>query len=230
MKNRKDNGDTSFTGQSCDNLQGNGDILRQTVIGLARLSDPELADWIDANTTFPNAMVDCIVPATGEKEIALAKSAGIDDAAPVTHENFRQWVLEDNFCAGRPDWDLAGATFRDSIHDYETMKLRILNAGHQVLANAGELLSVDTIAGCMAHPLISGLFNKVESEEIAPTVKAVPEMSAKQYVDLIATRFSNPAIVDTTRRVAFDGSSRHCLLYTSPSPRDRQKSRMPSSA
>ena len=209
LKNRKDNGDASFTGQSCDNLQGNGDILRQTVIGLARLSDPALADWIDANTTFPNAMVDCIVPATGEKEIALAKSAGIDDAAPVTHENFRQWVLEDDFCAGRPDWDLAGATFRDSIHDYETMKLRILNAGHQVLANAGELLSVDTIAGCMAHPLISGLFNKVELEEIAPTVKAVPEMSAKQYVDLIATRFSNPAIVDTTRRVAFDGSSRH---------------------
>ncbi len=209
LKNRKDNGVVSFTGQSCDNLQGNGDILRRTIVGLARLSAPDLADWIDANTTFPNAMVDCIVPATGDQEIALAKSVGIDDAAPVTHENFRQWVLEDNFCAGRPDWNLAGASFRDSIHDYETMKLRILNAGHQVLANAGELLSVDTIAGCMAHPLVSAFFHKVESEEIAPTVNAVPEMTAEQYIDLIATRFSNPAIVDTTRRVAFDGSSRH---------------------
>ncbi len=209
LKNRRDNGHPSFTGQSCDNLQGNGDILGRTLVGLARLSDPGLADWIEANTTFPNAMVDCIVPATGSKEIALAKTCGIDDAAPVTHENFRQWVIEDNFCAGRPDWDKAGATFRDSIHDHETMKLRILNAGHQVLANAGELLRVTTIAGCMAHPLIAALLRKVETTEIATTVNAVPGITPEQYVELIAKRFSNPEIVDTTRRVAFDGSSRH---------------------
>lgn len=209
LKNRRDNGYPSFTGQSCDNLQGNGDILRRTIVGLARLSDADLASWIEANTTFPNSMVDCIVPATGSKEVELVKRCGIADAAPVTHENFRQWVIEDNFCAGRPDWDRVGATFRDNIHDYETMKLRILNAGHQVLANAGELLSVNTIAGCMAHPLISTLLRKVELEEIAPLVNAVPEMTAEQYVELIMNRFSNPAIIDTTRRVAFDGSSRH---------------------
>ncbi|MFK7852716.1 MAG: mannitol dehydrogenase family protein [Granulosicoccus sp.] len=209
LKIRRDNGHLPFTGQSCDNLQGNGEILGRTVIGLARMSDPDLALWIEANMTFPNSMVDCIVPATGLKEIALANSAGIDDEVPVTHENFRQWVMEDNFCAGRPDWNVVGATFRDSIHDYETMKLRILNAGHQVLANAGELLSVDSISACMAHPLISALFHKVESEEIAPQVSPVPEMTPEQYVELIAKRFSNPEIVDTTRRVAFDGSSRH---------------------
>ena len=72
--------------------------------------------------------------------------------APVTHENFRQWVIEDAFCAGRPDWDKVGATFTDDVHDYEAMKIRILNAGHQVIANAGEILSVETIAGCMEHP------------------------------------------------------------------------------
>ena len=32
------------------------------------------------------------------------------------------------------------------------------------------------------------------------------------------------------RRIEFGGLSYNCLLYTSPSPRDRQKSRMPSSA
>jgi len=209
LKNRRDDGHKSFTGQCCDNLQGNGDILRQTVVGLAKLSDPILAQWIDDNTTFPNSMVDCIVPATGPKEIALANGFGIDDDAPVTHENFRQWVIEDKFCDGRPDWDKVGATFRDNVHDYETMKLRILNAGHQVLANAGELLSIETISGCMANPLIAALFNKVEAEEIAPHVKPVPEMLPEDYIKLIATRFSNPEIVDTTRRVAFDGSSRH---------------------
>lgn len=209
LKLRRDRGIGPFTGQSCDNLQGNGHVLRQTVVSLARLSDPELADWINTHCTFPNAMVDCIVPATGPKEIALAQGFGIEDAAPVSHENFRQWVIEDEFCAGRPDWDRAGATFSEDVHAYETMKIRILNGGHQVVSDPGELLSVETISGCMEHPLISALFEKVEREEIMPHVHAVPEFTPEAYVDLIKARFSNPKIIDTTRRVAFDGSSRH---------------------
>ena len=198
-----------FTGQSCDNLQGNGAILRQTVVGLARLTDSALADWIDAHCTFPNSMVDCIVPATGETERALARSLGVDDAVPVTHENFRQWVIEDDFCAGRPDWDRVGATFTDQVHAYEAMKIRILNGGHQVISNPGELLSLGTISASMAHPLVGPLFRKLALTEIAPHVHPVPDMTPQAYVSLIDRRFSNPAIVDTVRRVAFDGASRH---------------------
>jgi len=188
LKRRRDNGTGPFTGQSCDNLQGNGAILRQTVVSLARLSDPDLAEWIDTNCTFPNSMVDCIVPATGPQELALVNTFGIDDAAPVTHENFRQWIIEDDFCAGRPDWDKVGATLTNDVHAFEAMKIRILNGGHQVLANAGEVLSVETISGCMAHPLVGDLFRKIAKEEVAKHVHAV---------------------VDTVRRVAYDGSSRH---------------------
>src|SRR6056297_3588821 len=209
LKRRRDAGHGPFTCQSCDNLQGNGAILRQTVVGLARLSDPDLARWIDASCSFPNSMVDCIVPATGPNELALVRGFGIEDQVPVTHENFRQWVIEDAFCAGRPDWDRVGATFTADVHGYEVMKIRILNAGHQVLANAGELLSVPTIADCMAHPAISAMFRKVQVEEILPYVEPVPGMSPAEYLALIERRFSNPAIRDTTRRVAFDGSSRH---------------------
>lgn len=209
LKLRRANGIPPFTGQSCDNLQGNGDILRQTVVSLARLGDPVLADWIDTHCTFPNSMVDCIVPATGEKELALARSFGIDDAAPVTHENFRQWVMEDAFCAGRPAWERAGATITDDVHSYEAMKIRILNGGHQIISNPGEILGVETISGCMEHELIGALFRKVAREEIVPHVHAVPGMTPEAYVGLIERRFSNPQIVDTTRRVAFDGSSRH---------------------
>ena len=209
LRVRRDRGIGPFTGQSCDNLQGNGAVLRRTVVSLARTSDPELAEWIDASCTFPNSMVDCIVPATGPKELALARGFGIDDAAPVTHEDFRQWVIEDSFCAGRPDWDRVGATFSDRVHDYEAMKLRMLNAGHQILANPGEILSIETISGCMAHPLIRALFRRVEREEIAPHVEPVPDATPDAYLDLLMRRFSNPSIVDTTRRVAFDGSSRH---------------------
>ncbi|WP_299967391.1 mannitol dehydrogenase family protein [uncultured Roseobacter sp.] len=206
---RRAAGHGPFTGQSCDNLQGNGDILRQTVVSLARLSDPGLADWIDSNGAFPNSMVDCIVPATGPNELALVHALGVEDAAPVTHENFRQWVIEDSFCAGRPQWENVGATLTDDVHSYEAMKIRILNAGHQLLANAGEILGIETIAGCMAHPRIAAFFRKVQLEETAPHVTAVPGTTPQDYVALIERRFANPRIVDTTRRVAFDGSSRH---------------------
>lgn len=209
LRRRRYSGTGPFTGLCCDNLQSNGQVLRQTVVSLARLSDPDLADWIDANCTFPDAMVDCIVPATGPAELALVRDFGIEDAAPVTHENYREWVIEDRFCRGRPDWDRAGATFADGVHDFERMKIRMLNGGHQVISNLGELLSVATIAGTMEHPAIRAVFEKVEREEIAPHVAAVPGHTPAEYLDLLLKRFSNPMIVDTTRRVAFDGSSRH---------------------
>ncbi len=219
LKLRRANGHGPFTVQSCDNLQGNGDIARAAVCGLARLTDPDLAEWIETEVTFPNAMVDCIVPATGEKEVTLATALGVQDAAPVTHENFRQWVIEDRFCAGRPAWDKVGVTFTSEVHAYETMKIRLLNAGHQVLANIGEILSVETIADCMGHPQIASLFEKVLKTEIAPFVDPVPGMAAEGYIALISSRFANPKIFDTTRRVAFDGSSRH-TGFVLPTVRD----------
>lgn len=209
LKLRRALGVGPFTVQSCDNLQGNGDLVRQTVVSLAQLTDTDLAKWIDKNCTFPNSMVDCIVPATGPKELDLVQEFGVIDAAPVTHESFRQWVIEDKFCAGRPDWDKAGANFSNNVHAYETMKIRILNGGHQIVANAGEILSIDSISGCMAHPIIGAFFRKVAGMEIASQVRAVPGMIPEDYVELVDRRFSNPKIVDKVRRVAFDGSTRH---------------------
>ena len=144
-------------------------------------------------------MVDCIVPATGPKELALAASLGIDDAAPVTHENFRQWVIEDDFCAGRPDWDRAGATFSDEVHAFEAMKLRILNGGHQILADIGEVMGLETISEAMTHPKINALFRRIQRDEIAPHVAPVPGFTPQSYIELIERRFANPSIVDTTR-------------------------------
>ena len=209
LKLRRSRGLTPFTCLSCDNLQGNGHVLRQTVVSLARLSDPDLADWIDAHCRFPNSMVDCIVPATGGKEIALAQSLGVEDRAPVTHENYRQWVIEDAFCAGRPALENVGVTFADDVHPYEAMKIRLLNGGHQVISVPAQILGIDTIAECMTHDLVRGFFEKVAGDEIAPHVATVPGITPETYVASVAHRFSNPRIHDTTRRVAFDGSSRH---------------------
>ena len=46
-----------------------------------------------------------------------------------------------------------------------------------------------------------------------------------RVIDFKRNKFDIPAVVE---RIEYDPNS--CLLYTSPSPRDRQKSRMPSSA
>ena len=208
LRLRRDSGVGPFTCQSCDNLQGNGATLRQVIVALAKLSDPKLSEWIEANCSFPNSMVDCIVPATTAKELDLVHDLGISDEVPVTHEDFRQWVIEDDFCAGRPDWDIVGATFTNDVHDFEIMKIRILNGGHQVIAVPGELLSIETIDQCMKNSLLGPLFKKVILSEVAPHVKPVPSITPENYVDLVHKRFSNPKIIDTTRRVAFDGSSR----------------------
>ena len=209
LRQRRANEAKPFTALSCDNLQGNGEILRNCVVGLARISDPELADWIDQNGAFPNSMVDCIVPATTDQVVSQCRALGVDDHAPVSHENFRQWVIEDDFCAGRPQLEQVGVTLTDDVHSYETMKLRILNGGHQLLANVGEILNVPTIADCMQDQDIVAFFRKVQAEEILPHVEAVPGTSAEQYLGLVEKRFANTAIHDTTRRVAFDGSARH---------------------
>ncbi len=209
LRARRSGGVAPFTVQSCDNLLGNGEVVHSTVVSLAGLSDADLAAWIEAEVSFPNSMVDCIVPATGPAELDLVAGFGIADAAPVTHENFRQWVIEDRFCAGRPPWEEAGATLADDVHVYEAMKIRVLNAGHQVLANIGEVLGLPTIAACMRDPDVSGFFMKVQSEEILPHIAPVPSYTPQAYLSLIARRFGNPEIHDTTRRVAFDGSSRH---------------------
>ena len=219
LKIRRDAGIAPFTCLSCDNLQGNGAILKQVIISLAKLSDPELSQWIETHATFPNSMVDCIVPATGQHELDLAKELGVDDLVPVSHENFRQWVIEDDFCNGRPDLHKVGATLTKDVHDHEKMKLRLLNGGHQLISNAAEILGIESISDAIDHDPIRLFLEKAAREEIAPFVKPVGDMTADAYIRLIIDRFSNFRIIDTTRRVAFDGSSRH-TGFVVPSIRD----------
>jgi len=209
LKNRKKNNIGPFTGLSCDNLMQNGNKLKQAIIGIAKEQDLELSEWIYQNCTFPNAMVDCIVPRTGEIEIDIVRNLGIEDLAPVSHEDFRQWVIEDKFCKGRPPWEKVGVQFSDNVHGYEDQKIRILNGGHQILANAAELLNIETVRDAMKNKMIVSLLEKIEKDEIIPHIKPVPGYTPLEYYELIASRFSNPSIQDTTRRVAFDGSSRH---------------------
>ncbi len=220
LKARRAAGIPPFTVMSCDNLPGNGHVTQAAVTGLARLSDPVLADWIAANVAFPNGMVDRITPATGPRERALAAEFGLaDDPVPVTCEPFRQWVVEDNFPQGRPALEQVGVTFTPHVHAFEMMKIRILNGGHATIAYPGGLMGIEYVHQAMAHPLILAFLNKVETEEIIPYVPAVPDTVIPDYYRLIVQRFSNPEIADTERRLCLDGSNRQPKFIV-PSIRD----------
>ncbi|MBC2836588.1 mannitol dehydrogenase family protein [Paragemmobacter straminiformis] len=209
LRMRKAAGVVPFTVMSCDNLPGNGHVTEAAVVGLARLSDPAFADWVQANVAFPNGMVDRITPATGPRERAMAARFGLgSDPVPVTCEPFRQWVLEDRFTAGRPPLEAVGVTLSDHVHAYEVMKIRILNGGHAIIAYPGGLMGIEYVHEAMAEPLIAGFLNKVEREEIIPIIPPVPDTDLGAYYTLIQERFSNPEVADTERRLCLDGSNR----------------------
>jgi mannitol 2-dehydrogenase len=220
LKARKAAGVAPFTVMSCDNLPANGHVTKAAVVGLARLADPALADWIGANVAFPNGMVDRITPATGPRERAMAAAFGLgDDPVPVTCEPFRQWVLEDNFPSGRPAFEKVGVTLTPHVHNFEMMKIRILNGGHATIAYPGGLMDIEYVHEAMANPLIKGLLDKVEMDEIIPYIPPVPDTNLGDYYRLIVERFSNPEVADTERRLCLDGSNRQPKFIV-PSIRD----------
>jgi mannitol 2-dehydrogenase len=206
---RKANGVSPFTIMSCDNLPENGHIARQAVVGYAAASSPEAADWIVNNVAFPNGMVDCITPATGEREkILVHETFDLEDAAPVVCEPFRQWVLEDNFPSGRPALEKVGVEFVEDVAPYELMKLRILNGGHAAIAYPSALLGHHFVHDAMADPLIRAFLKKLEEEEVLPTVPEIAGVSFETYLETIMERFSNAAVGDTIPRLCLDGSNR----------------------
>ncbi|PHP29306.1 mannitol dehydrogenase family protein [Limimaricola cinnabarinus] len=209
LRQRRAAGDAPFTVMSCDNLPENGHVARQTVIGLARLADADFADWVEANVAFPNTMVDCITPATSDRERALVRDRfGIVDAVPVVCEPFRQWVLEDNFPQGRPALEKVGAEFVTDVAPYELMKLRILNGGHAAIAYPSALLGHHFVHDAMADPRIKAWLEALETREIIPTLEPIEGVDFEAYRRKVEERFSNPEIGDTIPRLCFDGTNR----------------------
>ncbi|EJT03945.1 mannitol dehydrogenase family protein [Rhizobium sp. CCGE 510] len=209
LKARKDRGIEPFTVMSCDNIPHNGIVTANAVVGTAALSDAGFAEWIRANVAFPNAMVDRITPATGQREIDfLRDNFEIEDNWPVYCEEFKQWVLEDKFTAGRPALEKVGVTFVPDVTPYEHMKIRILNGGHAAIAYPAALMDIHFVHDSMENPLIRAFLAKLEKDEIIPIVPPVPNTSLTDYFALIEHRLLNPKIADTIPRLAQDGSNR----------------------
>jgi mannitol 2-dehydrogenase len=209
LARRRAAGTDPFTVVSCDNLPGNGTVCRRAIVGFARLRDPDLADWIDTHVSFPNSMVDRITPATSDDDRAIARDRfGIADSWPVVCEPFVQWVLEDDFPAGRPPLERAGVQLVPDVEPYELMKLRLLNASHQALGYAGYLAGYRYVHEAMADPAFVALVRDYMRTEAVGSLRPVPGIDLDGYIDELLERFTNPAIRDTLARLCVDSSER----------------------
>ncbi|MCP1401307.1 mannitol dehydrogenase family protein [Achromobacter insolitus] len=194
---------------SCDNLHANGDTLRSLVLAFALRVDVGLTAWIDNNCTFPNSMVDRIVPGTQDEDRArVAARLGFEDAWPVVGEPFLNWVIEDKFAAGRPAWDAAGANFVRNAAPYERLKLRMVNAPHSAFAYLGAMLGLRTNSEAAATPALRRYVDDMMRLELAPTLRGVPGSGLDEYRQRFLARVSNPALPHLTRQVAMDGSQK----------------------
>jgi D-arabinitol 4-dehydrogenase len=198
---------------NCDNLRHNGDRSRSGLLQfITYIGDKELLAWVQANTTSPNAMVDRITPRpTPDVAERVLAATGWADAAPVMGESFIQWVIEDNFCAGRPAWEKVGVEMVASVAPYEEAKIRLLNAAHSCIAWAGTLVGYQYIHEGTHDAAIRNFAFDYATNDVIP-VLSTPEnpspIDLTAYRDVVLDRFGNPAIRDTNQRVAMDGYSK----------------------
>ena len=208
LARRKAAGLPAFSVMSCDNMPENGHVMRNVVCAYARAVDAGLADWIESHVTFPSTMVDRIVPAvTPETLDKIEQLTGVRDPAGVACEPFRQWVIEDNFVAGRPEWEKAGAELVSDVIPFEEMKLRMLNGSHSFLAYLGYLAGYQHINDCMGDDNYRRAAHDLMLKEQAPTLK-VQNVDLARYADLLIERYTNPALRHRTWQIAMDGSQK----------------------
>ncbi len=209
LATRREHGTGGVTVLCCDNLPENGQVVRNLTLELARLRDPDLATWIEQSVSFPCTMVDRIVPATTEADRdTVAALLGGPDAGAVVGERFRQWVIEDHFVAGRPQWEAVGAEMVNDVRPFEHMKLRMLNGTHSTLAYTGFLAGLEHVSDAIRAPGFEERLRSLMDEEIIPTLHLPPGTDLPAYRDALLERYANPSLKHRLYQIAMDGSQK----------------------
>ncbi|WNL43553.1 mannitol dehydrogenase family protein [Halomonas sp. PAMB 3264] len=208
LRRRRAAGTPPFTVLCCDNMPDNGERTRQAVAQLAQVQEAALADWILEHVAFPSSMVDRIVPAMTEQDFAALKTLGVEDANAVVCEAFSQWVVEDHFPEGRPVWDTEGVTMVADVAPFETMKLRMLNGSHSLLAYLGSLAEIETVFDAVSEESFQALLSRYMNEEAAPTLETPAEIDLNAYADSLLARFANDSLRHKLQQIAMDGSQK----------------------
>lgn len=209
LARRRDAGMAGLTLLSCDNLAANGRKLQSALLAYLDRIDPALARWTQDNCTFPSSMVDRIVPATTDADLEQVEQLlGMRDEGAVVTEPFSQWVIEEDFVAGRPRWEDHGAQIVDDVACYETAKLRILNGAHSALAYLGLARGLELVSEAIADPEIAPLVDRLMRDEAATSFEAAPGQDLSAYADQLRQRFANPALPHRLAQIAMDGSQK----------------------
>ena len=209
LRARKVAGAGPVTLMNCDNLRHNGERSRGGLLQfIETLGDAELKAWVLAHTRSPNAMVDRITPRPTPDVAERVKAAtGWDDGAALMGESFIQWVIEDDFIAGRPQWERVGVEMVESVQAHEEAKIRLLNATHSCIAWAGTLAGYLYIHAGTHDPAIRKMAYDYVTDDAIPVLQPSP-IDLARYRDVVLDRFGNPAIADTNQRVAMDAFSK----------------------
>jgi fructuronate reductase len=208
LARRRAKGIAPFTPLSCDNLPSNGAVLKRLVLEFAARIDPELREWIEKNVPFPSTMVDRITPASTDATYRDAERlTGRQDLAAIETEPFTQWVIEDHFANGRPEWEKAGALMVEEVSAYEKMKLRMLNGAHSLLAYLGYIGGYEFIRDVMDDVGLAALARR-HMNAAAATLDPVPGIDLEVYADELIARFANKAIAHRTYQIAMDGTQK----------------------
>ncbi|MEG5037409.1 MULTISPECIES: mannitol dehydrogenase family protein [unclassified Microcoleus] len=201
LRRRRDRSMTPFTTLSCDNLPRNGEILRKAVLAYAEEIDPQLAEYIRDNATFPNSVVDRIVPQEQESDYNYpSRLLQVRDRAPIVTEPFWQFVVEDNFTGDRPKWEETGVIMTSDITPFLYMKSRFLNAVHSFIACLAVRAGIEYMHEAIAVPEFQ-LFTRLLMDDIAAATP-VPREMCEQYMEQVLLRLSNEALPDTTERIS----------------------------
>ncbi|ROZ72053.1 D-arabinitol 4-dehydrogenase [Ramlibacter sp. WS9] len=221
LRERMARGASGVTLLNCDNLRHNGDRSRAGLLQfIERLGDARLLDWVNTHTASPNAMVDRITPRPTAEVVQRVKAATRhDDPAALMAESFTQWVIEERFANGRPDWEKVGVEMVKSVDAHEEAKIRLLNATHSCIAWAGTLAGYSFIHEGTRDARIRQLAYDYVTDDTIPVLEPSP-IDLARYRDVVLERFGNPALRDTNQRVAMDGFSK-IPGFIAPTVRER---------
>lgn len=196
-----------FSVISCDNMNNNGQKLKQAMICFAQKTDPALASTLSESLISPCTMVDSITPASDDKlKQMLADNYQLEDNWPIKREKFSQWVIEDILPADIPAWREVGVTFSNQVAGFEHAKLRVLNATHSTMAYLGHLLSIDTVYAAVNTPAIRHFIEQMLAQEVQPSFTVPDNLDFNHYCQSIIKRYQNPEIKHLLSQIAWDGS------------------------
>lgn len=202
---RQSAGLPGLTLASCDNLHNNGRILQALCMHAAQ-TDGTLAAWIAQCCTFPNSMVDRIVPASSpERQQAARDVLGLEDAGVLGTEAFTEWVIERRFADPGDARALAGAgvTVVEDVGPFEEAKLSLLNGSHSAMAYVGAVAGLAVVFDCVCAPVIRRFVHAMMTDEVAPHLHR-PDWAT--YRDALLARFANPELRHSVHQIATDGS------------------------